>query len=192
MTMRSLLVATLLLATAPPAFAEDTKLGFVDMERALGETDDGRKARAELKKNLDQKQKEIDEQQAELKKAFEDLEKKRTLLPAEAVRQKEAELQQNLQKVQQAYVRHQQDLAQKEQEFLGKIVERMNRIVSKIATTENLAMVFERSRSGLMFAKPHLDLTNELIRRYSAGEGNDGGVATKKPAAPAAAPKAKK
>jgi hypothetical protein len=30
-------------------------------------------------------------------------------------------------------------------------------------------MVFDKSQ--VVFAKPHLDLTNELIRRYNAGEG---------------------
>ena len=29
-------------------------------------------------------------------------------------------------------------------------------------------MVFDRTQAGLIFAKPHLDLTNELIRRYNA------------------------
>ena len=75
------------------ALAEDIKLGYVDMQRALNETEDGRKAKANLKKVFDQKQKELDEQQAELKKDIEDLDKKRTLLPADKVREKEAELQ---------------------------------------------------------------------------------------------------
>ena len=62
------------------------------MQRALNETEDGRKAKAKLKKDFDQKQKELDEQQTQLKKDIEDLDKKRTLLPADKVREKEAEL----------------------------------------------------------------------------------------------------
>lgn len=173
------------LGPAAQAQADDLKVGYVDMRRALEETDDGRKAKATLKKDFDQKQKELDEQQEELKKAMEDLEKKRSLLPAEKVKQTEMQIQAQLQKVQQTYLRHQQDLQGKEQEALGKIVERMNRIVVKIASAENLTMVFDRTNAGLVFAKPHLDLTNELIRRYNAGEEAGGGGAKKPPAASA-------
>jgi outer membrane protein len=170
------------------ARAEDMKLGFVDMQRALNETEDGKKAKAGLKKVFDQKQKELDEQQAQLKKDIEDLDKKRTLLPADKVREKEAELQGRMQKVQQTYLRHQQDLTGKEQEATAKIFERMHRIITKIATAENFSVVLDKG--ALVFAKPHLDLTNELIRRYNAGEGADGKGAPAA-AAPAAAPKKK-
>ena len=157
------------------ALAEELKLGYVDLQRALSETEDGRKAKANLKKIFDQKQKELDEQQDELKKAVEDLDKKRTLLPADKVREKEAELQGRMQKVQQTYLRHQQDLSSKEQEATAHIFERMNKIIQKIATSENFSMIVDKS--ALVFAKPHLDLTNDLIRRYNAGEGAEGPAA---------------
>jgi len=165
------------------ALAQEVKLGYVDMQRALGETEDGRKAKANLKKIFDQKQKELDEQQEELKKAIEDLDKKRTLLPADKVHEKEVELQGRMQKVQQTYVRHQQDLQTKEQEATGKIIERMQKILGKIAISENFTMIFDKTAGGIVFAKPSLDLTNDLIRRYNAGEGGD--------AAASAAPKKK-
>src|SRR6266404_8265975 len=155
------------------ALAEEVKLGYVDLQRALGETEDGRKAKANLKKIFDQKQKELDEQQEELKKAIEDLDKKRTLLPADKVHEKETELQGRMQKVQQTYLRHQQDLQSKEQEATGKIFERMTRIIQKIAVAENFTMILDKTQSAVVYAKPHLDLTNDLIRRYNAGEGAD-------------------
>jgi outer membrane protein len=167
--------------------AEEIKLGYVDLQRALNETEDGRKAKANLKKVFDQKQKELDEQQEELKKAIEDLDKKRTLLPADKVREKETELQGRMQKVQQTYMRHQQDLQGKEQEATGKIFERMNKILGKIAVAENFTMIVDKTQGGIVYAKPHLDLTNDLIRRYNNGEGAD----PKSPAASATPPKKK-
>jgi outer membrane protein len=168
--IRTTLLATILLSLfARPLLAEEVKLGFVDLRRALAETEDGRKARATLKKEFDKKQKELDEQQEDVKKAIEDLNKKRTLLPADTVRQKEAELQERVGKVQQTYMRHQQDLAAKEEEATQPIVERLQRIIGKIAATENFTMVLDKS-AGVVFAKPHLDLTNEVIRRFNAGE----------------------
>jgi outer membrane protein len=174
---RFVLVSVLLLGATKAVRAEDIKLGYVDLQRALNETDDGRKAKANLKKVFDQKQKELDEQQEELKKAIDDLDKKRTLLPADKVREKETELQGRMQKVQQTYLRHQQDLSAKEQEATAKIFERMNRIIGKIALAENFTMIVDKTQGGVVFAKPSLDLTNDLIRRYNSGEGGDAAAA---------------
>jgi outer membrane protein len=181
--IRTALLATIALSLfARPLHAEDLKLGTVDLRRALAETEEGRKARSNLKRDFDKKQKELDEQQEEVKKAIEDLNKKRTLLPADTVRQKEAELQERVGKVQQTYMRHQQDLAAKEEEATKPIVERLQRIIAKIATAENLTMVFDQN-GGVIYAKPHLDLTNEVIRRFNAGDEKGGAAPAKKPAA---------
>ena len=177
------LVAAVFLLSASAAFADDVKFGYVDMQRALNETEDGRKAKEKLKKDFDQKQKELDEQQAQLKKDIEDLDEKRTLLPADKVREKESELRARLEKVQQTYVRHQQDLQGKEQKETAKIFERMTKIISEIAAGENFSMIVDKA--ALVYAKPHLDLTNELIRRYNKSAGG----APAAPAKPAAPPK---
>ncbi|HMF40402.1 MAG TPA: OmpH family outer membrane protein [Polyangia bacterium] len=174
------LIASVFLLSTSAAFAEDMKVGYVDMQRALNETEDGRKAKEKLKKDFDQKQKELDEQQAALKKDMEDLEKKRTLLPADKVQAKEAEMRGRLEKLQQTYVRLQQDLSGKEQKETQKIFERMTGIIQQIAAAENFSMIVDKS--ALVFAKPHLDLTNELIRRYNGG--GTGGQKTAPPAAP--------
>ena len=169
--MRTKLTASLcfLLLVFGVARAQEVKLGYVDVRRALYETEDGVKARTSLKKVFDQKQKELDEQQDEVKTAIEDLNKKRTLLPADSVRQKEAELQERVAKIQQTYQRYQQDMAAKEDEATQPIIERLQRIVAKIAAAENYTMILDKNQ-GVVFAKPHLDLTNEVIRRYNSGE----------------------
>ncbi len=79
-------------------------------------------------------------------------------------------------------MRHQQDLAAKEEEATQPIVERLQRIIGKIATAENFTMVLDKS-AGVVYAKPHLDLTNEVIRRFNAGEEKGTGSSpAKKPA----------
>jgi len=65
------------------------------------------------------------------------------------------------------------------------IFDKMANIVRDIAEADGFTMVLERTDSGLVFAAPALDLTNELIRKYNAKF--PGGA--KKPAAkPAAKP----
>jgi len=163
------LLGVLVSGKAVPAYAQEAvKVGYVDMQRAITETEEGKKTKANLKKIFDQKQKELDEQQEAVKKAIDDLDKKRTLLPPDTVRTKEMEIQAQMQKVQATLLRHQQDLQQKEQDAMAKILDRMQRIITKMATAENFTMIVEKT--ALVYAKPHLDLTNELVRRFNAGE----------------------
>jgi hypothetical protein len=64
----------------------------------------------------------------------------------------------------------------------------LQRIIGKIAAAENFTMVLDKS-AGVVFAKPHLDLTNEVIRRFNAGE--EKGTASAPAKKPAADPKKK-
>lgn len=190
-TVLGAFVATAAAAALPhPAFAQEAvKVAFVDLKRAVAETEEGRRATSAIKKEFEQKQKELDEIQDELRKAVQDLDKKRTLLPAEAVRQKEGELQKKMQDAQQTYLRHQQTLAEKEGKSLRPIIDRMQRIIAKIGQADGFSMVFDREQAGIVFAKPHLDLTNELIRRFNSGEGGNGKPTAKAPAGPPPKPK---
>ena len=76
-----------------PSMPRKLKLGYVDLQRALMETEEGRKARADLKKVFDQKQKELDEQQTELKKAWRTWRRSAPCCRPRRSRQKEAEIQ---------------------------------------------------------------------------------------------------
>jgi outer membrane protein len=186
--IRAVLLALALLPRA--ARADELRVAVVDLRRAVGETDEGRKATADLKRLFETKQKELDERQAELKKAAEDLDRKRTLLSAEAVRQKEAELQGKAQALRQLFERQQQEMGSKQAELIDGVLGRVQRIVAAIADAESLTLVLDRSQaSTVVFARSHLDITNQVIRRYNAGDGRAKPTPAGKPAGkPASAP----
>jgi len=168
------LFAVAIVAVGPRfAVAEEMKIGYVDFERAFGETNEGKKIKADLKKLFETKQKELDEQQEELRKAVADLQKKQSLLPPATVGQKQAELQDRAQKVQQTMMRHQQEMNDKQTEATEKFFDRAGRVVAKLAAERNLAMVV--SKSVVIYGKPELDMTNEVIKRYNAADGAAGG-----------------
>jgi outer membrane protein len=174
----TLLALVLALAVHPAAAAEEVRVAVVDFRRALTETEEGRQATADLKRLLETRQKELQASEAALKKSIEDLDRKRTLLPAESVRKQENELQGKVQALRQTFERHQNELGRKQAEVMERLQTRLQRIVSTIATTERLTLVLDRSPPGpVVFARPHLDITNELIRRFNAGEARPAGTA---------------
>ncbi|MDH5674193.1 MAG: OmpH family outer membrane protein [Myxococcales bacterium] len=167
-------VAALSLATtaavAGPVSAQG-KIGVVDMQRALHETEDGRAAKAKLKKLFEARQKTLDKQQNELRTMKESLEKQQNVLSKEVLAKKFEEYQKKFAALQSTYVDFQRELAAKEGELTQHILERMQRIVKHLGQKEGYSLVVERNEGGVVYVPSSYDLTDLLIQRYNAGEG---------------------
>ncbi len=164
-TLFALVIASGLLA--PTVALADTKIGYVDLQRALEETDDGKKAQAKLKSDFDRKQKELDDKQEELKKMKDALDKKATLMKPEALQKEQQDFQNRFVELQQTYARLQRDLASKEQDATRGIFTKLTVVVQKIAEREHFDLVLEKT-SSVVWGKPSLEITNEVIRMYNA------------------------
>jgi len=171
--MSRLLAIPLLAAFLPlaPTAQAQTKVAFVDLQRAMNEVADGRQAKAKLKKEFDTRQKQLDERQEELKQLQADLQAKGDAMSDEARRKAQTEMDQKLMEVSKLYAQLQKELTQKEHDATKGIFAKMSNLIRSIAEAEGVAMVFEKTDSALMYAQPSLDLTNELIRRYNASGG---------------------
>ena len=164
---RNFVLAGLLLGFTSQAFA-DGKLAYVDLQRALEETDDGKKAKSKLKTDFDRKQKELNEKQEELKKLKDDLDKRLPLMKPEAQAAEQKKFQDRFVELQSTYARLQKDLQDKEQEATSGIFRRLQQVVANIAEREKFALVLEKN-SSVVWGQPSLDITNEVIRSYNAG-----------------------
>jgi outer membrane protein len=179
-----LAVLTLALAVAPAARAE-FKLGYVDFQRALRETDEGKATTANLKRDFDEKQKVLTARSEEVKRLQEDLQRQGALLTPEAKLAKGAELERKMMEAQELYMKLQQELSVKERDAMRPLNDKMIGLAREIAQADGFTVVVDRGESGIIYAPDSLDLTNELIRKYNARF--PAGKAAPKPA-PAPAP----
>ena len=162
------LLAALALLAPPAPRAAELKIGYVDLRRAVGEVEDGKSAKAQLKKDFDQKQKTLDEMQTALKRMKEDLDKQSVVMSEEAKREKQGELDRKFLEMQNKAMQMQSELSGREQELMRSIFDKMSQVVREIADAEGIAYVFEKTDAGLLHAPAASDLTNELVRRYNA------------------------
>lgn len=162
-----LAVLALALALAPAAALAQQKIGYVDLQRALNEVDEGKAAKALLKKNFDEKQKQLDVKKSEFDKLQADFEKQAVVMSEQARKDKGADLERRARELQALFVNLQKDLSEREREATRGIFDRMAGIVREIAEADGFTMVLEKG-SGIVYAPPSLDLTNELIRKYNA------------------------
>lgn len=170
--------------------AQAAKIAVVDLQRAINETEDGRKAKDRLKKLFESRQQGLDKKQQDLKKLKDELDTQKNVLSREALETKVESYQKLLAELQQVYVEYQRELAEKEGELTKSIVERMERILRRIGQTDGYSMIVERGEAGVIYVPVNYDLTDVVIQRYNAGEGADTSKPPAAAAKPAAGPKA--
>lgn len=164
-----MLIAALLLTLSTPALANEVKLGFADLQRALNEVDEGATAKKALKKEFDEKQKTLDAKQNELKALKDELDSRGTMMKPEVKQEKLNDLQKRLLETQQLYFQLQQELSKREGEATAEIFKKMGVILTTLGEEQGFSLIVEKS--AVVYAKPSLDVTNELIRRYNDAYG---------------------
>ncbi len=168
--MRRLVISLIVVAAfALPGLASaQVKIGYVDLQRALNEVQEGKAAKARLKARLEKSQSQLDKEQEALRAKKEELDKKRLAMDEATLRQRMEELDRELVRVSGLYTQLQRELAEEERQATQEIFGRMRQIISQIAEKEGFDFIFEVNESGLLHAPSALDLTNELVRRYDA------------------------
>ena len=168
--MRRLLVSLLALAAfgLPAVASAEMKIGYVNLQRALNEVDEGQAARERLKAQFEKSQKQLDKEQQALKAKKEELDKKRLAMDEDTLRKKMAELDQELVRVSNLYAKLQKELSEAEARATQEIFQKMQALVGQIAQQEGFTYVLEMNEAGIVYAPPSLDLTNDLVRRYNA------------------------
>ena len=148
--------------------AADFKAAYVDVQRAVQEVDEGKAAKARLQAMVGEKQKTLEKEQTALKAEKDAYDKQAATMTDVARRSREDDLQKKFMDFSQRAEKFRTDMAEQERKELGSIFPKLEAILGTIATRDGFTMVFDKSNSGLAWAPPALDLTNELIRMYNA------------------------
>lgn len=162
--MRNVFVAMSLILVAAIANA-DTKIGFVDMQKAIQATAAGKKAKTELEGDFNKKKKDLEKKEADLKKMGEDLEKKKSVLSEEALGKKQAEFQEEMMKYRDVVGKSQVEIQKKERELTAPILEKMKKAIAKLAKDKGYSLILENSQM-VLFATAESDLTDEVVKAF--------------------------
>jgi outer membrane protein len=173
--MRSLVVAVLLAAIFSfhtTSYAKSNsngfKVGYVDFQEALNSVDEGKQAKARLKREHENKQKELQSLQGKLKKMKEELDKKRMILSADALREKEGEFRKEFMGLQEKTNKYTMDLQTKEAESTNRILRVLKGLISDIGRKEGYSMILEKSQDVVIYSKDDADLTSRIIGMYNS------------------------
>jgi len=166
-----LLAAAAFLAQIPHASAQ-TKIGVVDFQGALLQTEDGRRAQHTFKNLFDKRQQEIEAKQAELAHALEDIDKQARVLSREALARRREDWQRRGLELQAKYLAFQKELQEKQASLMKPIQEKLLDVVKRVAHKNGYDIIIDKTATT--FAADGFDLTDQVVSLYNRG-GDAGG-----------------
>ena len=165
------LIYALLLATfstvAVSATAQELKIGYVNSERVVRESEIAKRSQAKLEAEFSKREKDLNDQNAALRAKAEKLDKDSpTLSEAEKTR-RQRELVEEDRDLQRKHREFQEDLTQRKNEELSSIAERANRTIKQIADAEHYDLIVQ---DPVIYASPRVDLTKKVIDALNAAK----------------------
>jgi outer membrane protein len=159
--------ALLTAAAAAPVAAQELKIGYVNSERVMRESNPAKAAQAKLQAEFSKREKELDDAAAKLKVAADKLEKEAITLSESDRNRRQRELVESDRDLQRKRREFQEDLNQRRNEELAGVIERANRVIRQIYESEKYDLVLQE----VIFAGARVDITEKVIKILNSPAG---------------------
>ena len=161
-----LVVATLALSVSFASAQERMKIGYIDVQRVIAESQSGKRAKERFQVQVKKAEADVQKERQDLERLKSDLDKKGPLLKEEERRSMEADLQKRSVILQRTMNDYQQDLRQKESEIMSAILKEVEQIVNEVGKAEKFTLIFERSQ--IIYSDQGIDITSKVIETYNS------------------------
>jgi outer membrane protein len=161
-----LVIATLALSVSFASAQERMKIGYIDVQRVIAESQSGKRAKERFQVQVKKAEADVQKERQDLERLKSDLDKKGPLLKEEERRSMEADLQKRSVILQRTMNDYQQDLRQKESEIMSEILKEVEQIVNEVGKAEKFTLIFERSQ--IIYSDQGIDITGKVIETYNS------------------------
>jgi outer membrane protein len=161
------LVVGMLVVGYSLSFAQERiKIGYIDIQRVIGESQAGKRARDRFQAQVKKAEADIIKERQDIERLKSDLEKKGPLLKEEERRNLELDLQKRSVNLQRSMSDYQQDLQVKNNEMMSDILKELEKIVNEVGKAEKFTMILERSQ--ILYSDQGIDITSKVIETYNS------------------------
>jgi outer membrane protein len=161
-----LVIATLALSVSFASAQERMKIGYIDVQRVIAESQSGKRAKERFQAQVKKAEVDVQKERQDLERLKSDLDKKGPLLKEEERRNMEADLQKRSVILQRTMNDYQQDLRHKESEMMSDILKEVEQIVNEVGKAEKFTLIFERSQ--IIYSDQGIDITSKVIETYNS------------------------
>ena len=174
----------------PLALHAQGKVGLINMSAAIGNTQEGKKAAADLQKKYQPRQQELERLQQEINSIQDQLNKQSATLSEDEQRRLSRELEDKQRLLKRSTDDAQTDVTADRDEVIRRISQKMSHVINDYAQQNGLSLVVDGSQIPIYYYAKDLDITAEIVKRYDAANPVAEVGAAAKPSSPAASPSA--
>ena len=163
--MKKVLAAFLFLLLAVPVWGQQkVKIGFVDLQKAIRDSQAGKRAKEQFQAEIKKIESGLLKEKQDLERLRSDIEKKGLLLKAEERRNMEKEFQKRARDYQREMNDIREELRQKEAEMTTSILKDLEKVVTTIGKQDKFTLILERSQ--VLYTDQGVDITAKVIEIY--------------------------
>ncbi len=145
-----------------------TRIGVVDPQRVLSETNVGKKAKEMLASFAKNRQALIELEEKELRRMEEDFMKQGSVLSANAKREREEQFRRRMAEYQQKVTDLNREVQDKQKDVLDGFRDKIEAMCGKVAKRLELQAIFDRGRGGpTMYFDEAVDVSSQLIEEFN-------------------------
>lgn len=159
-------VACLTWATPGRAASQALKIGVVDVQQVLNQSQRGMAVKQRLEQERAGRQRDIDARQQDLQKLQQDLEKQAAVLSEQAKREKREALERRVRDVRRMAEDANRELEKRVREAEVEITREIFGVIQEYGRDQAYSAILERS--NIVFASQAVDITPEIIKRFDA------------------------
>jgi outer membrane protein len=143
------------------------KIGFINLQEIMQNSEAGKKAADDFKKFYDKETQDIKNTEKELKKMKEDLEKQGSLMTQSSKNEKEAAYQKKMRDYQLLVNDTNEELKKRDQEMTQKLMPGIIKIVRSIAEKEKYTLVIDVATMPIPYYSKENDFSNKVIEEFN-------------------------
>ena len=148
--------------------ASELKIAYIDIQRAINESNAGKDAKKAITKEVEKFQRLIADKQKELQTMKESFEKQALMLTPEARANKEKEYQGKLREFQRWGEDTQNEMNQKRVEMERQISTALVKVIQKLGADEGYTLILEKNENIVLFGSKTIDITDRAIKAFDA------------------------
>ena len=156
-------------AQVPPSpFRAGAKFAYVDLQRVAAESVEGQAANAKVQGLREQKVAEIEEKNFTLQGRQQELQQGQTILSPDVRLQRQREIDKLLLEIERFTQDAEVEVNALQQTLQIEFQQKLLPVIDRVANEKQLDFIFSVADSGLVWAVPSLDVTDEIIRQFDA------------------------
>lgn len=156
----------LVLTWSSASFAAD-KIGFINMQEIIQNSNTGKKAAEEFKVMFEKKQTDIKAMENQVKKMKDELDKQSSVMTASARSDKETAYQRKLRDYQILVDDTNKELQKRDQEYSQRLIPQVLKVVRNIAEKENFSLILDISTMPLPYHDKAADISKKVIEELN-------------------------